>query len=123
MIVNLNMKQMTQNEIINMLIQSINLDMNHTYCSKLNTLEAIKKADIEPSEESIERIRIYEDNINELEGVIEIVSEALDRALKPQTPIRTSKIALCPTCHHRINPKHSFCHRCGQKIRKRDKNE
>lgn len=88
--------------ILAALIISIKAEMKQAYEEQLSALN---------------RIDAESDNLEELKDAAELISEALDKQFKPKRITRTSKTAICPTCHHRVtNQHHSYCHRCGQKL-------
>ena len=101
--ININEKKMNRDELIFQVIIAINHDLAMTYYHLSNSCETLKRAEITPSTTAADEI-------------IDTINDALRRSLLAQKPIRTSGVFLCPSCNHRVNPRHSYCHRCGQKL-------
>ena len=114
--ININEKKMNRDELIFQVTIAINHDLAMTYYHLSNSCETLKRAEITPSTKAAASIEAMENNLNGFDEIIDTISDALRRSLLAQKPIRTSGVFLCPSCNHRVNPRHSYCHRCGQKL-------
>ena len=65
--------------------------------------------DIKVLEEIKDILHDYDQQAAQLQAMIQKYEQA-DR------PVRNGDIYTCPECGHRVNPRHTHCHRCGKKL-------
>ena len=114
--ININEKKMNRDELIFQVAIAINHDLAMTYHHLSNSCETLKRTEITPSTKVAASIEAMENNLNGFDEIIDSVNIALRKSLLAQKPIRKIGVFLCPSCNRRVNPCHSYCHRCGQKL-------
>ena len=45
-----------------------------------------------------------------------VINDMAMHFVKPTRPLHMSGAHLCPACHHRVKPKHTYCVHCGKRL-------
>lgn len=79
--------------------------------SRLSLLKLLKEQNLISSDEEKE----FNNNTDVYIKAGQILDKIFEKS-ETKRPVFENKLLLCPSCHCRIKPKHSYCHRCGQAL-------